>query len=53
MRNGRIAVVALIAALACACSKGKQEAAVALDEARLSVGQARKAGGENFAPKLM
>ncbi len=43
-----------LAAVACvmtsACGGGKQEAAVALDEARLSVSSARKAGAEAFSP---
>lgn len=33
-----------------ACGGGKQEAAVALDEARLSVSGARKVGAQLFAP---
>lgn len=32
------------------CGAGKQEAAVALDEARLSVSSARKAGAEALSP---
>lgn len=44
----------LLAALAfgvmCACGSGKQEAAVALDDARLSVSAARKAGAEFASP---
>jgi len=43
-------LAALVSAMVCACGNGKQEAAVALDEARLSVSSARKAGGESASP---
>lgn len=47
----------LMAALAilglCACGAGKQNAAVALDEARLSISSARKAGAESSSPAVL
>lgn len=42
--------LALVCIAASACGGGRQEAAVALDEARLSVSGARRAGAETSAP---
>jgi len=43
-------LAAVVSAVVCACGSGKQEAAVSLDEARLSVSSARKAGAESSSP---
>lgn len=44
-------LAAFVAGGLCACGSGKQDAAVKLDEARLSVAAARKAGAEASSPK--
>jgi len=36
-----------------ACSKGKEQAAVGIDEAKLNISSARKAGAERYARKTM
>lgn len=46
MRAAGWMMAALVSGLLSACGGGKQEAAVALDEARLSISSARKAGAE-------
>lgn len=50
VKASRWITAAFLAAALSACGGGRQEAAVALDEARLSVSSARKAGAESFAP---
>jgi len=43
-------LAAVFSAVVCACGSGKQEAAVLLDEARLNISSARKAGAESSSP---
>jgi len=45
-----LAWAALACGLLCACGGGKQDAAVILDEARLGVSSARKAGAATASP---
>jgi hypothetical protein len=46
-----LAGVLLVGGMVSGCGKGKQEAAVSLDEARLTISSARKAGADVRAPK--
>lgn len=50
MKSAGWVLAAVVSAVVCACGSGKQEAAVALDEARLSISSARKAGAEASTP---
>lgn len=50
MKAKRWMAAAFVCIALSACGGGKQEAAVALDEARLSVSSARKAGAEASSP---
>lgn len=43
-------LAAIVSGVVCACGSGRQDAAVALDAARLSVSDARKAGAESSSP---
>jgi len=50
---GMLACSLLVVGLLAGCGKGKQEAAVSLDEARLGISSARKAGADINAPKYL